>query len=187
MSLSPMQRIAVVDALDGDLRRALAVRLGDDGLRMAGEPEPQGGATHLLVVDVPVPAPLSFVGDDPVRWYAEVHAALSRPFRAVRGALPSLREAQDARVVILGAGWLATEQPRGTAAGAAHGGVVALTKTLARDLGPDGIRVNHVVVDPTEPVSPEHVAEAVSYLAEPRAAAVTGQLVTLGRGGHVRP
>ena len=90
-------------------------------------------------------------------------------------------------MVVVGAGWLPTSVPRATAAAAAHGAVVALVKTLARDLGSQGISVNEVVLHPLEPARPEAVARAVSYLAGPHGGAVTGQLVTLGPGGELRP
>ena len=58
---------------------------------------------------------------------------------------------------------------------------------LARDLGPDGVSVNELVADPASPRSPEVVAAAVSYLCSDPAGAVVGQLLTLGRGGALRP
>ena len=64
---------------------------------------------------------------------------------------------------------------------------MALTKTLARDLGPDAVTVNELVADPASPPSPEVVAAAVSYLCSDAAGAVVGQLLTLGRGGPLRP
>jgi hypothetical protein len=68
-----------------------------------------------------------------------------------------------------------------------QGALVALTKTFARDLGPDAVTVNEVVVDPASPSSPDVVAAAVSYLCGDPAGAVVGQLLALGRGGLLRP
>ena len=73
------------------------------------------------------------------------------------------------------------------AAAAAQGALVALTKTLARDLGPDAVAVDQVVTDPEDPPAPAVVAAAVSYLCGETAGSVVGQLVTLGRGGQLRP
>ena len=54
---------------------------------------------------------------------------------------------------------------------------------MVDDLG----RVNEVVTDPGAPPSPQVVAAAVSYLCGDAAGSVVGQLVTLGRGGPLRP
>jgi short-subunit dehydrogenase len=101
--------------------------------------------------------------------------------------VPALRKSGDGRIVLLGSGWSTADRPASTAASAAHGAVVALTKTLARDLGPEGITVNEVVSDSTEPPTPEAVAAAVAYLCGPAAGAMVGQLLTLGSGGALRP
>lgn len=178
---------AVVVVSDAEVRAEVVAALTRDGVRVSVDAIPDEGKTDVLVVDAPVPAPRGFLGCDPEQWYTDVHHALSRPFRTIREAVPRLRASGDGRLIVLGAGWTATEVAQGTAAAAAHGGVVAMTKTLARDLGPMGISVNEVVTDAGAPVAPTHVAAAVAYLAGPRAGAMTGQLVTVGRGGHLRP
>ena len=88
--------------------------------------------------------------------------------------------------MLVGAGWTPTGRPGGTAGSAVEGAVVALVKTLARDLGPAGITVNEVVV-PAGQDDPEGVARAVGYLSSPAAGAVVGQLLTVGAGGELRP
>lgn len=179
------RRMARVDLDDAGVREAVVAALGEDGFDTVGSETPQ--TLDLLVVDTPVPPTGGFLGSDLQQWYGDVFAAVSRPFLAVRAAAPALRRAGDARVIVIGAGWLPTSVPRSTAASAAHGAVVALVKTLARDLGPQGISVNEIVLHPLEPANPADVARTVSYLAGPHAGAVTGQLVTLGTGGELRP
>ena len=194
------QRNALVVLDDAPTRDAVVARLVADGLHVRTEArslaELEDEALDVLGCGVRAPAPGPFVGCDPGAWYDDVHDALTRPFRLVRAAVPTLRRAGGAglhdrgeggRLVVVGAGWRASGRADGTAAGAVHGGVVALVKTLARDLGPDGISVNQVVVDPHDPPAPQAVAEAVSYLAGPIGGAMVGQLLSVGRGGELRP
>jgi NAD(P)-dependent dehydrogenase (short-subunit alcohol dehydrogenase family) len=177
-------RSALVSGAYPALLDALTERLGADGIAVATEP---GERLDVLVHAVGVLASAPFIGGDPVRWYADVMAELTAAFRAVREAVPSLRRSAAARVVLVGAGWFPADRHGSTAAAAVHGALVALTKTLARDLGPDGISVNQVVVDPAHPADPASVAAAVSYLCRPEAGAMVGQLLTVGRGGPLRP
>jgi NAD(P)-dependent dehydrogenase (short-subunit alcohol dehydrogenase family) len=177
-------RSALVSGDDAGLVAAVRERLAADGF--SGGPGPDGTLDALVHV-VPSPAPGPFVGGDVARWYAGVADGLTPAFRAVRAAVPALRRSSAGRVVLVGAGWFPPARPGSTAAAAVSGGLVALTKTLARDLGPDGITVNQVVVDPAEPADPATVAAAVAYLCGPAAGAVVGQLLTVGRGGEVRP
>lgn len=192
-------RAALVQGGDDALTQALVRRLTADGLRVtvtdAGRPDDaavagalsDGHSLHALVCAVGHPAPLPFLGRDPTEWYAEVLSCLTPPFRLVRAAVPALRRSGAGRVVLLGAGWTTAAWPDHTGASAVHGAVVALTKTLARDLGPDAITVNEVVSDASEPPTPDAVAAAVAYLCGPAAGAVVGQLLTLGGGGSLRP
>ncbi len=179
-----MARTALLSQVEDRLADALAERLAADGITVTCAPP---GTLDVLVHAVGVPAAEPFLGADPVRWFAGVSEALTPAFRAVRDVLPALRRSGEGRVVLLGAGWFPADRAASTAAAAVHGGLVALTKTLARDLGPDGIAVDQVVVDPWHPADPAAVAATVAYLCRPDAGAVVGQLVTVGRGGPLRP
>ena len=192
-------RTALVRCDDAAVAGAVAGRLRADGLRVpvvpaSASPEHavadavgDSGALDVLVCAVGQPASAPFVGADPARWYAEVMAHLTPAFALVRAAAPALRRSGAGRLVFLGSGWTTADRPDATAAAAVHGAVVALAKTLARDLGPDAVTVNELVADPAAPPPPELVAAAVSYLCSDAAGAVVGQLLTLGRGGSLRP
>ncbi len=126
-------RAAFVSGADPVLGAAVRERLATDGFAPAPGP---GGPLDALVHVVASPAPRPFVGADVSGWYADVSAALRPAFQAVRAAVPALRRSGAGRVVLVGAGWLPADRPDATAAAAVSGGLVALTKTLARDLGP---------------------------------------------------
>jgi 2-hydroxycyclohexanecarboxyl-CoA dehydrogenase len=177
-------RTALLSGTEPALREALTTRLGADGIAVSAEPRER---LDVLVHAVGAPEPALFAGADPAQWYADVMAQVTPAFQAVRGAVSALRRSSSGRIVLVGAGWLPADRRGTSVAAAAHGALVALTKTLARDLGPDGIAVNQVVVDPGNPADPADVAEAVAYLCRPEAGAVVGQLLTLGRGGPLRP
>jgi NAD(P)-dependent dehydrogenase (short-subunit alcohol dehydrogenase family) len=181
------RRLALVALQDAALQEAVAGSLREQGYRVAARAASSGEVLHVLVLDVTSPAAAPFVGADVERWFGEVQAALTRPFRLLREAVPALRRSGAGRIVLVGSGWTAADLPRSTAAAAVHGGVVALVKTLARDLGPQGITVNEVVLDAAAPAPPAAVAAAVAYLAGRDASTVAGQLLTLGAGGALRP
>jgi short-subunit dehydrogenase len=182
-------RTALVHGTDDAVTAALLSRLTADGFRVtvSGEPAAASETLDVLVCAVGQPPSSPFQDADPQEWFRGVMAVLTPAFRQVRAAVPALRKSGDGRIVLLGSGWSTADRPASTAASAAHGAVVALTKTLARDLGPEGITVNEVVSDSTEPPAPEAVAAAVAYLCGPAAGAMVGQLLTLGSGGALRP
>ena len=187
-----MTRTALLHCGDQHLTDAVARRLTADGFAVldsgtTGAAAAGAGSLDALVCAVARPAPADFPGRDPREWYAEVSDCLTPAFQLVRAAVPALRRAGGGRIVLLGGGWATADRPGHTAAAAVDGAVVALVKTLARDLGPDGISVNEVVCDPADPPAPDAVAAAVGYLCRPEAGAVVGQLLTLGRGGYLRP
>lgn len=199
-------RVALVALADPGQRESVVARLTRDGVRVAviGEcvagaefvlesgddvsavkrVEHELGALDILVCSVESPAPAAFAGADPVAWLSGVQECVSVPFSLVRAAAPALRRADDARIVLVGTGW-GTAVANNTAAAAIQGAMVAFTKTLARDLGPQGILVNEIATSPH--TEARDLAAAVAYLTSPGGAAMVGQVLTLGRGGEVRP
>ena len=76
--------------------------------------------------------------------------------------MPVISRSADARIVVVGSGWSATELPGATATAAVQGALVALVKTLARDLGPRGITVNEVSVPENVTATPRALAAATA-------------------------
>jgi NAD(P)-dependent dehydrogenase (short-subunit alcohol dehydrogenase family) len=181
------ERVAVIGArLD-----SAALSMSEDEAR---EPvvalqriEQELGPVAYLVCVTAVPPPGPLVGSDVDQWSDTVREGLTQPFQVIRASLPRLRRRGSGRIVLIGAGWLPSGRSERTAAAAMHGGLVALVKTLGRELAHDGISVNEVVFDPDNPPPAAAVADTVAYLCGPYGEAVVGQLVTIGSHGEARP
>jgi NAD(P)-dependent dehydrogenase (short-subunit alcohol dehydrogenase family) len=131
--------------------------------------------------------------------------------RVVRAALPHLRRSERASVVNVASAVAVVGVPNRALYSASKGAVVALSLGMAADHVDEGIRVNAVVPGTTDTpwvgrllgaaadpaaeraalearqpigrlVTPREVAEAVCYLASPRAAATTGTLLAVDGG-----
>ena len=126
-------------------------------------------------------------------------------YHCVNAAMPGFLQKQAGSVVTVSSMWGQVGSSCEAAYSATKGAVIALTKALAKELGPSGIRVNCVApgvimtdmcatVDPEileemaqeNPVgrngTPEDVAKAIAYLAD--AAFVTGQVLPVN-GGYI--
>ncbi|HEY7244470.1 MAG TPA: SDR family oxidoreductase [Xanthobacteraceae bacterium] len=124
---------------------------------------------------------------------------------ATRAALPYLRSSRNGRVVNIASDTALWGAPRLLAYVASKGAVIAMTRSMARELGTDGVTVNAVapgltVVEATEyvPVDrhalyaggralnraqvPDDVCGTVIYLLSDAAAFVTGQLLAVNGG-----
>ena len=126
-------------------------------------------------------------------------------YHCVNAAMPAFLRKQSGCVITVSSMWGQVGASCEAAYSATKGAVIALTKALAKELGPSGIRVNCVApgviltdmcanVDPEmleemaqeSPIgrngSPMDVAKAMEYLAE--ATFVTGQVLSVN-GGYV--
>jgi NAD(P)-dependent dehydrogenase (short-subunit alcohol dehydrogenase family) len=124
---------------------------------------------------------------------------------ATRAALPYLRSSRNGRVVNIASDTALWGAPRLLAYVASKGAVIAMTRSMARELGAEGVTVNAVapgltLVEATEyvPVErhqlyaggralnraqiPADVCGAVIYLLSDAAAFVTGQLLAVNGG-----
>jgi NAD(P)-dependent dehydrogenase (short-subunit alcohol dehydrogenase family) len=154
----------------------------------------------------PAPLPVRFEDADLDDWHTALETDLFGPLQLTQALLPLLLAAEEgARVVLIGSrsGALA---PEGFGAyTVTQAALAAATRTLARELGANGIRVNvvepgYVAGDPVtwtvgeagEDVAsrnllgsvptPEGVAGAVVFLASPLSQAVTGQALRVDAG-----
>jgi NAD(P)-dependent dehydrogenase (short-subunit alcohol dehydrogenase family) len=146
-------------------------------------------------------------------WDAALALNLTATFRFCRAAIPAMRERGGGAIVTVGSGWGLVAGPRAVAYAATKAAVVNLTRALAIDHGPDGIRANCVCPgDTSTPLlrdeyvqlgedadigiaasgagrprgrvaEPAEIAAAIAWLASPDAGHVTGTTLVVDGGG----
>jgi NAD(P)-dependent dehydrogenase (short-subunit alcohol dehydrogenase family) len=149
---------------------------------------------------------------DPDDWWRVVDTNLSGTFHLVREAVPRMRATGGGRVVVIASEWGVTGWPEATAYAASKAGLIALVKTLGRELAPEGIIVNGIAPGVTDtpqlqvdadaagvslaeihrryaagiPVGrigrPEEISAAVSLLCDFRLSSMIGQIVQVNGG-----
>jgi 3-oxoacyl-[acyl-carrier protein] reductase len=142
---------------------------------------------------------------DEKEWNRVIAVNLDGTRHACRAVLRPMIAARKGRIVNLGSVSALLGREGQTAYSAAKGGVLAFTRSLAREVAPFGITVNAVVPGPVETemwrglpeekreallahvplrraATPEEVAAAVAYLASEAASYVTGTALRVDGG-----
>jgi 2-keto-3-deoxy-L-fuconate dehydrogenase len=144
-------------------------------------------------------------------WHRVLDVNVVGMVRVTRAALPALRKSSAAAIVNTSSIAATAGLPQRVLYSASKGAVSAMTRAMAADLLPDGIRVNAVnpgtadtpwigrllakaddpeaeraALEARQPhgrlVSPEEIAAAIAYLASPAAGSVTGVAVAVDGG-----
>jgi NAD(P)-dependent dehydrogenase (short-subunit alcohol dehydrogenase family) len=153
--------------------------------------------------------------DDEDDWWKVVDTNLSATFRLIQTVLPGMRRAGGGNVVVITSEWGVVGWPGASAYSASKAGLIALTKTLGRELAREDITVNAIapgVVDTPQlavdagaaaisldemrsryaadiPVGrigrPDEIAAAVALLARRDIGAMVGQTLQIN-GGSTR-
>jgi 2-hydroxycyclohexanecarboxyl-CoA dehydrogenase len=165
------------------------------------------GPVEVLVANAAAMAMSPFLEAKPDQWWHQIDVNLSGHFRIIQAVIPGMRVLGHGRIVIITSGWGVIGHPNATAYAASKAGLIALTKSLGRELGPQGILTNAIApsfidteqlqVDADDagltldemrrvyseliPVrrlaSPDDIAAAVAFLAGPGSSAVVGQIL----------
>lgn len=81
-------------------------------------------------------------------WHQAMEVNLFGAVHLARSAAPVMRERGDGRIILVNTGGYLLNPPKQGAYSTSKAALASLTRTLANELGPSGIRVNGVVLGP---------------------------------------
>lgn len=217
--------VAVNDLTDGEsLAEVVAATGGFPAVGDVGAPEVatlvdaverDRGPVDVLVCNAAYMSMAPFTDDDEDDWWRVVEVNLAGTFRLIQAVLPGMRRAGGGNIVVIASEWGVIGWPEASAYSASKAGLVALVKTLGRELTRENITVNAVapgVVDTPQllvdaasagvsldemhrrygthiPMGrigrPEEIASAVALLARNDIGAMVGQTLQIN-GGSTR-
>jgi 2-hydroxycyclohexanecarboxyl-CoA dehydrogenase len=183
-----------VDVTDRESVRELR-RQVDDGF----------GAASILVNNAGWGHPELFVENDPEFWRRVLDINLMGPMLVTRTFLDPMIEAGEGKIINIASDAGRVGSSRETAYAGAKGGVIAFTKSLARELARYAINVNCVCPGPTDTplfhkhsekmqealiraipfrrlAQPDEIAGAVAFFASDHSAFITGQVLSVSGG-----
>ncbi|BBZ01999.1 3-oxoacyl-ACP reductase [Mycolicibacterium chitae] len=218
--------VAVNDIDDSAALRALATELGGlaapgdvsdsaECVRIAEHVVGAAGRLDVLVANHAYMTMAPLLDHDPDDWWKVVDTNLGGTFFLVQAVLPHMRALGGGRIVVVSSEWGVTGWPEATAYAASKAGLIALVKTLGRELAPERIIVNAVAPGVTDtpqlqvdadaagvdlstvqqqyaggiPLgrigSADEIATAVELLADFEVEAIVGQVIS-SNGGSTR-
>src|SRR5438309_1964644 len=135
---------------EGGKASALSVDVTDEaqGAAMAREAVSRYGRLDFLINNVGIGSKGTVVEEKPETWRRVMQVNVETMFLASRAAIPEMiRTAQGGAIVNISS--ISALRPRGlTTYSASKGAVIALSRAMAVDHGPDGIRVNCIAPGP---------------------------------------
>jgi 3-oxoacyl-[acyl-carrier protein] reductase len=145
------------------------------------------GGLDLLVTNAGGPPPGKFESFDDGAWQKAIELSLLSHVRLIRAALPHLRQSSTASVLAITSYSVKQPIPNLVLSNSVRAATVGLIKTLALELGADGIRFNSILPAWTET---ERVYELMSARAKASGSAVEDEIARqakdspLGRMGQ---
>ena len=207
---SEAEALALAEELRAAGAEAVPVRgdLSDPAQAARAVEAAQAALGHLdaLVCNAGVALPVQLLTDTTDgQWRRVMGTDLDGVFFTLRAAIPGMVSRKRGAIVTVSSMWGVTGGSCEAPYSAAKAGVIGLTKALAKELGPSGIRVNCVAPGAIEtdmtafltpedraalageaPLgrmgTPEEVAEAIRFLAGEEARFITGQVLRVDGG-----
>lgn len=134
---------AVVTAVDG-FPAVADVSDPDAVAAMVGEIERTRGPMDILVCNAAYMTMAPFVDHDEDDWWRIIDTNLAGTVYVVQAVLAGMRRRGGGNIVIIASEWGVIGWPDATAYSASKAGLIALTKSLGRELAPEGITVNAI-------------------------------------------
>ena len=104
------------------------------------------GGLHVLVNNAGIAGPTASVEQfDPDAWDAVLRVNLTGTFNVTRACIPHLKQAADGSILVMSSLAGRFGYPHRSAYSTTKWGLVGFTKTLSRELGDFGIRVNAIL------------------------------------------
>jgi NAD(P)-dependent dehydrogenase (short-subunit alcohol dehydrogenase family) len=180
--------------------------------RMMADIERAHGGLDVLVCNAAYMTMAPLTDHDEDDWWKIVDTNLSGTIYLVQAALDGMRRRGGGNIVIIASEWGVTGWPNATAYAGSKAGLIALTKSLGRELAPEHITVNAIapgIIDTPQlqvdaddagiPLAemhdvyargiplgrigrPDDIAAAVSLLASPSLGALVGQTIQINGG-----
>ena len=207
---SEAEALALAEELRAAGAEAVPVRgdLSDPAQAARAVEGAQAALGHLdaLVCNAGVALPVQLLTDTTDdQWRRVMGTDLDGVFFTLRAAIPGMVSRKRGAIVTVSSMWGVTGGSCEAPYSAAKAGVIGLTKALAKELGPSGIRVNCVAPGAIEtdmtafltpedraaladeaPLgrmgTPEEVADAIRFLAGEEARFITGQVLRVDGG-----
>ena len=164
------------------------------------------GGLDILVNNAGYVAPQKFVETTPADWHAQIDVGLYGVIHCCHAAAGYLAASGDGRIISLAGDSARVGEKNLAITAASRGGVIALTKSLAKEFGRDGITANLVALGLVETGhsdkawldknmarivrnypsgrigQPQDIAPMIAFLASSGAAWITGQIISVSGG-----
>jgi len=131
------------------------------------------GGLDLLVTNAGGPPAGSFESFEDTTWDLAVELSFLSHVRMIRAALPVLRDSSRASVLTITSYSVKQPIPNLILSNSIRAATVGLTKSLALELGPDGIRFNSILPGWTET---ERVTELMAFRAEANGSTIEAEI-----------
>lgn len=140
--------LAAADRLEGDESQTLGVQADISSLEsveaMIQTVTDRLGAPDIVIVSAALLDDKLFLDSGPKDWKRIIDVCLYGPLNVMHAVLPGMVERKFGRIICMASDSARVGQARLSYYAAAKGGVIALIKSVAQEVGPDGVTLNVV-------------------------------------------